>query len=170
MRKAITRTLLIPGSIALAALLSRAALADEPSAASGINGVDMMMAAAVVPVAMSAADDDTIEDTGEIEELVVLGRFIDSSQQLVNERMSDAFAADLLGADTIARLGDSTVGAALRRVPGITLVQDKFVYIRGLGERYTQSTLNGAQIPSPDLTRNVIPTSTGSSPTANAIW
>jgi TonB-dependent receptor len=157
MRKAITRTLLIPGSIALAALLSRAALADEPSAASGINGVDMMMAAAVVPVAMSAADDDTIEDTGEIEELVVLGRFIDSSQQLVNERMSDAFAADLLGADTIARLGDSTVGAALRRVPGITLVQDKFVYIRGLGERYTQSTLNGAQIPSPDLTRNVIP-------------
>jgi TonB-dependent receptor len=157
MRKAITRTLLIPGSIALAALLSRAALADEPSAASGINGVDMMMAAAVVPVAMAAADDDTIEDTGEIEELVVLGRFIDSSQQLVNERMSDAFAAVLLGADTIARLGDSTVGAALRRVPGITLVQDKFVYIRGLGERYTQSTRNGAQIPSPDLTRNVIP-------------
>ena len=36
-------------------------------------------------------------------------------------------------------------------------MQDKYVYIRGLGERYSQSTLNRAQIPSPDLTRNVIP-------------
>lgn len=97
------------------------------------------------------------QEAGEIEEVVVLGRFISSSESLVNERMNDAFATDLLGADTISRLGDSTVGAALRRVPGLTLVQDKFVYIRGLGERYTQTTLNGAFIPSPDLTRNVIP-------------
>jgi TonB-dependent receptor len=92
-----------------------------------------------------------------IEEVVVTGRFISSSQQLVNERMNDAFSTDLLGEDTIARLGDSTVAAALRRVPGLSLVQDKFVYIRGLGERYSSTTLNGAQIPSPDLTRNVIP-------------
>ncbi len=99
----------------------------------------------------------TIEDPeGEdgIEEVVVLGRFISGSQQLVNERMNDAFATDLLGAETISRLGDSTVGSALRRVPGLTLVQDRFVYIRGLGERYTTTLLNGAQIPSPDLTRN----------------
>lgn len=96
------------------------------------------------------------EDSG-IEEVVVTGRFIDASQELVNERMNDAFATDLLGADMIARLGDSTVAEALRRVPGLTLVQDKYVYIRGLGERYSQSTLNGAYIPSPDLTRNVIP-------------
>jgi hypothetical protein len=96
-------------------------------------------------------------DSGNIEEVIVTGRFISSSQQLVNERMNDAFSTDLLGADTIARLGDSTVGAALRRVPGLTLVQDKFVYIRGLGERYATTTLNGSQIPSPDLTRNVIP-------------
>ena len=75
-----------------------------------------------------------------IEEVVVLGRFISSSQQLVNERMNDAFATDLLGAETIQRLGDSTVANALRRVPGLTLVQDRFVYIRGLGERYSSTT------------------------------
>ncbi|HSN52718.1 MAG TPA: TonB-dependent receptor [Woeseiaceae bacterium] len=98
------------------------------------------------------------QDAGKgIEEVVVTGRFISSSQQLMNERMNDAFATDLLGADTISRLGDSTVAAALRRVPGLSLVQDKFIYIRGLGERYSSTTLNGAQIPSPDLTRNVIP-------------
>ena len=92
-----------------------------------------------------------------IEEVVVTGRFLSSSQQLVNERIDDAYASDLLGEDTIGRLGDSTVGAALRRVPGLSLVADKFVYIRGLGERYSSTSLNGAQIPSPDLTRNVIP-------------
>lgn len=156
-RVAITiHTALLPCAIVLAALLGRAALADEPAVAS-LNGIEMMLANAAVLLAMATADDDALEDSGDIDEVVVLGRFISSSQELVNERMRDAFAADLLGADSIARLGDSTVGAALRRIPGLTLVQDKFVYIRGLGERYTQTTLNGAQIPSPDLTRNVIP-------------
>ena len=93
----------------------------------------------------------------EIEEIVTIGRYLDSSQKLVAERMEDAFSTDLLGADMIGRLGDSTVASALRRVPGLTLVEDKFVYIRGLGERYSQTTLNGAQIPSPDLTRSIIP-------------
>ncbi len=97
------------------------------------------------------------EQDGSIEEVVVLGRFISSSQQLVNERISDTTVSDMLGSDTISRLGDSTVGAALRRMPGLSLVSDKYVYIRGLGERYSATSLNGAQIPSPDLTRNVIP-------------
>ncbi len=112
------------------------------------------VAAACFCVSPVLAQDAKSED---IEEITVTGRFISSSQQLVNERLEDAFATDLLGEEAIARLGDSTVAAALRRVPGLTVVQEKYVYIRGLGERYSQSTLNGAQIPSPDLTRNVIP-------------
>jgi len=96
-------------------------------------------------------------DEASIEEVVVTGRYISATQELINERLNDASVMDVLGADTIARLGDSTVGAALRRMPGVTLVSDKFVYIRGLGERYSASYLNGATIPSPDLTRNVIP-------------
>ncbi len=97
------------------------------------------------------------EDAAAIEEVVVLGRAISATQDLINERLTDANVIDTLGADTISRLGDSTVGAVLRRLPGLTLVNDKFVYIRGLGERYSASLLNGATIPSPDLTRNVIP-------------
>ena len=104
-----------------------------------------------------AQEEEQLEAIDDIEEVVVTGRAVSASQELVNERLSDAFSADMLGAEAISRLGDSTVAAALRRVPGLTLVQDKYVYIRGLGERYSQSTLNRAQIPSPDLTRNVIP-------------
>ena len=92
-----------------------------------------------------------------IEEVVVLGRYRSASQQLLDERLNDDSVSDVLGADTISRLGDSTVASALRRVPGLSLVGGRFVYIRGLGERYSATSLNGARIPSPDLTRNVIP-------------
>jgi TonB-dependent receptor len=94
---------------------------------------------------------------GVIEEVVAVGRFLSSSQQVANERMTDAAVVDTMGSELISRLGDSTVAASLRRLPGLSVVQDKFVYIRGLGERYSATSLNGAQIPSPDLTRNVIP-------------
>ncbi|MDH4107463.1 MAG: TonB-dependent receptor [Gammaproteobacteria bacterium] len=97
------------------------------------------------------------DDERVVDEVVVTGRFISATQELINERLNDASVMDVMGSDTIARLGDSTVGSVLRRVPGLTLVSDKFVYIRGLGERYSSSSLNGAMIPSPDLTRNVIP-------------
>ena len=137
--------------LATAVSMAVVALCAAPAAAQEIEEPDLDALVARVQQAQSEDGADNIE------EVVVTGRFISSSQQLINERMNDAFATDLLGEETISRLGDSTVAAALRRVPGLTLVQDKYVYIRGLGERYSQSTLNRAQIPSPDLTRNVIP-------------
>ncbi|MAR83164.1 MAG: hypothetical protein CMD44_05220, partial [Gammaproteobacteria bacterium] len=97
------------------------------------------------------------EEAQEIEEIVVQGRYINAAQELINERMTDDNVIDVLDAATISRLGDSNAAAALRRLPGVTLMSDKYVYIRGLGERYSASLLNGAQIPSPDLTRNVVP-------------
>ena len=99
----------------------------------------------------------TASQPSEVEEVVVTGRFLNASEQVAKERLNDASVVDTIGAEAIGRLGDSTVAAALRRVPGLSLVSDKYVYVRGLGERYSATTLNGAQIPSPDLTRNVIP-------------
>ena len=93
----------------------------------------------------------------EVDEIVVTARLRNSAEQLIDERMNDEVVTDLLGADMINRIGDSTVAAALRRISGISLVNDKFVYVRGLGERYSSATLNGAVVPSPDLTRNVLP-------------
>lgn len=98
---------------------------------------------------------DSTESTPE--EVVVLGRSLSASESLVEERLADPSVVDAISAEAISRLGDSTVAASLRRVPGLSLVSDKFVYIRGLGERYSSTSLNGSNIPSPDLTRNVIP-------------
>ena len=98
-----------------------------------------------------AADD-------EIEEVVAVGtRLQGSAAAVIEERRGQAFVADILGAEQLSRTGDSDAASALRRVTGLTLVDGKFIYVRGLGERYSSARLNGANIPSPDLTRNVVP-------------
>lgn len=126
----------------------------------------LLLASMVCAAPVVAQDDDAdTEDasvtepqiSSPIDEVVSVGRLLSTGQALALERMDDAAVTDFLGADQISRTGDSSVAVALKRVPGLSLVNDQFVYIRGLGERYSQSTLNGAFIPSPDLTRNVIP-------------
>ncbi len=94
---------------------------------------------------------------GPIEEVVVTGRLKSVAASIVDERIDIPFSADFLGFEAIARAGDSTIAGALRRLPGLTLIDNKFVYIRGLGERYSSVTVNGAVVPSPDLARSVIP-------------
>ena len=94
----------------------------------------------------------------ELAEFVVLAPFVEGSlAAFVEEKRSSAGIADILGAEQISRAGDSDAAGALKRVTGLTLVDGKFVYVRGLGERYSSALLNGAQIPSPDPTRRVVP-------------
>ena len=76
---------------------------------------------------------------------------------VLEERKNQAFVADILGADQIARTGDGDAASALKRVTGLTLVDGKFIYVRGLGERYSSTQLNGMGVPSPDPTRSVVP-------------
>lgn len=95
--------------------------------------------------------------SGPTEEVIVIGRQRSAAADVVQERIEQEVVVDLIGAEQISRVGDSNVSLALRRLPGVTLVSDQFIYIRGLGERYSSTTINGAYVPSPDLTRNVIP-------------
>ncbi|MBL6689672.1 MAG: TonB-dependent receptor [Pseudomonadales bacterium] len=92
-----------------------------------------------------------------MEEVVLQARLKSSAEELIGERMDDDVVMDFIDSEFISRVGDSTVAGALRRVSGLSLVNDKFVYVRGLGERYSSTLLNGSVIPSPDLTRSVIP-------------
>lgn len=93
-----------------------------------------------------------------LDEVVTTGsRLQGSASAVIEERKNQAFVADILGAEQLSRTGDSDAASALRRVTGLTLVDGKFIYVRGLGERYSSARLNGAAIPSPDLTRNVLP-------------
>lgn len=93
-----------------------------------------------------------------IEEVVSTGtRLKGTATAVMEERKNQAFVADIMGAEQISRTGDSDAASALRRVTGLTLVDGKFIYVRGLGERYSSTQLNNTVVPSPDPTRNVIP-------------
>ena len=76
---------------------------------------------------------------------------------VLEERRESSSVADLLGADQIAKSGDSDAASALQRVTGITLVGGRYVYVRGLGERYSTTLLDGSTLPSPDPERRVVP-------------
>ncbi|MEZ5484034.1 MAG: TonB-dependent receptor [Lysobacteraceae bacterium] len=94
----------------------------------------------------------------ELPEFVVLEPFVEGSlAAFVEEKRTSSAVTDILGAEQISRNGDSDAAGALKRVTGLTLVDGKFIYVRGLGERYSSTLLNGAQIPSPDPTRRVVP-------------
>jgi TonB-dependent receptor len=92
-----------------------------------------------------------------IEEMMVTGRQQTAAQSVMAERIEQPFSADLMDADQISRTGDSNVAVALTRVTGVTLLDGKYIYVRSLGERYSSTLLNGAAVPSPELTRNVLP-------------
>ncbi len=105
----------------------------------------------------SQAAENADEDTA-IEEVVVkASRLKGTASAVLEERKNQAFIADILSYEQLSRTGDSDAAAALRRVTGLTLVDGKFIYVRGLGERYSSTLLNGATVPSPDPTRSIIP-------------
>jgi outer membrane receptor protein involved in Fe transport len=96
-------------------------------------------------------------DAPVIEEMLVVGRQQSGIQSVLQERMEDAFSADLMDSTQISRTGDSNIAVALTRITGVSLNQGKYVYVRGLGERYSSNMINGAAVPSPELSRNVLP-------------
>lgn len=129
----------------------RALLGLSAAAAGGLAGP--VAAQEVAEMAAASAD----QAPTVLEEVVVVGRQRSAVGDVLQERLEADVVADLVSIEQITRVGDSTVSLALRRLPGVTLVGDQFIYIRGLGERYSSTSVNGAYVPSPDLTRNVIP-------------
>lgn len=64
---------------------------------------------------------------------------------------------DGISAEQISRSPDSNAGDALARVTGVSIVNDKFVVVRGLGERYANTLLNGSELASPEPAKRVVP-------------
>jgi outer membrane receptor protein involved in Fe transport len=60
-------------------------------------------------------------------------------------------------AEQIARSPDVNAAQAVQRVSGVSVQGGKYVVVRGLGERYTTTSLNGARLPSPESDRRVVP-------------
>ena len=87
----------------------------------------------------------------EIEEISVIGQFVPDEK-----RATDA-VSNVVGSEEFTRTGDSNIAESLKRVSGLSTVGGKFVYVRGLGERYSTTLLNGAILPSPEPINRVVP-------------
>ncbi len=63
---------------------------------------------------------------------------------------------DGLSIESIKSTGASNIASAVKNVPGVSVQGGKFVYVRGLGDRYTKSILNGVDVPGLDPDRNTL--------------
>ena len=85
------------------------------------------------------------------EELVVSGSFIPDAKRNTSE------ISAVLDSSSIERAGDDNIAIALTRLAGLSLVRGKYVYVRGLGDRYSSASLNGLNLPSPEPLKRVVP-------------
>ena len=69
---------------------------------------------------------------------------------------SSANLLDGLSSQSIRSTGASDIASAIKSVPGVSVQNGKYVYVRGLGDRYTKSILNGIDIPGLDPDRNTL--------------
>lgn len=66
-------------------------------------------------------------------------------------------ASDSIGAQDIAKTPDRNAADAVKRVVGTTVVDGRYIFVRGLGDRYTSTMLNGSPLPSPEPDRQAVP-------------
>jgi outer membrane receptor protein involved in Fe transport len=95
------------------------------------------------------------------EQITVTGQATDAQSstqeaQLVERRHAQVIT-DNMGAQEMKSNGDSDAAAALQRVTGISVVDGQFVFVRGLGERYSNTTLAGSVIPTTEPDKKVVP-------------
>ncbi|HEX8578555.1 MAG TPA: TonB-dependent receptor plug domain-containing protein [Allosphingosinicella sp.] len=140
------------GSLLLftSALTPAAAYAQTQAAASvAPDAIAAEGEGAAQPVEVSGAGAGEEEEAAD--EIVVTGRKIPNSSRSTAEVIS------VLSSEDIARTGEGDIAGALSRVTGLSVVGGRFVYVRGLGERYSLALLNGSPLPSPEPLRRVVP-------------
>ena len=72
------------------------------------------------------------------------------------ERKVAAYVSDNISAQLIKQSPDSSAAEVVTRLPAITVSSDDFIFIRGLGERYSSALLNGSRLPSTDPDKRVV--------------
>jgi len=75
----------------------------------------------------------------------------------LDEQRAAVGIVNAISSEQIARSPDGDAAAAVQRISGATVQDGKYVFVRGLGDRYTQASLNGARIPSPEPEKKVVP-------------
>ena len=93
-----------------------------------------------------------------LEEVFVTARKnLETEKSLLSERRMSSTALENMGAKEMSEKGISTVAEGIKKISGISLAETGQVYVRGLGDRYSTTTLNGLPIASPNPDNKLIP-------------
>ena len=68
-----------------------------------------------------------------------------------------ASVGDAVSAEQVRRSPDKDAAEVLRRVTGLSVSEGRYVFVRGLGERYSSTEVDGVRIASPEQNRRVVP-------------
>ncbi|MCW5759750.1 MAG: TonB-dependent receptor, partial [Phenylobacterium sp.] len=134
----LTSLLLLTTALTVPAL----ACAAEPAAASA--------SAEATDAAAPPAPEETEVSIPGVAEVVVTGarsNVVRSTSQVLS----------VLSMEEIKRSGEGNIAGALTRLTGLSLVGSGYVYVRGLGDRYSLALLNGSPLPSPEPLKRVVP-------------
>jgi TonB-dependent receptor len=85
------------------------------------------------------------------------GDIIVTGRRTANVAQNAPQVVSVLSAADIARTGEGNIAGSLGRVTGLSVVGSGFVYVRGLGDRYSLALLNGSPLPSPEPLKRVVP-------------
>ncbi len=80
-----------------------------------------------------------------------------SAEAQIADRKSAAVITDNLGSQDMKKNADTDAAAAMSRVTGLSVVDNQYVFVRGLGERYSNTTLSGSTLPTTEPDKKVVP-------------
>ena len=106
-----------------------------------------------VPSASEEAD----AQTGNVDVSVPGSDIIVTGRRTSNVSQAAPQVVTVLSAADIKRTGEGDIAGSLQRVTGLSVVSGGYVYVRGLGDRYSLALLNGSPLPSPEPLKRVVP-------------
>lgn len=78
-----------------------------------------------------------------------------STEGLLTRQKNASELTNGISAEQISRTPDKNIGESLKRISGVSTMENKFVVVRGITERYNAALLDGTPLPSTEaMTRN----------------
>jgi len=142
------RLLLLSSALVTPNIMTGTASAQETPAQGDVSPAEMEAASAP-----AEEEEQFINET----EVSIPGSIIVTGRRNANIQKAAPAVVSVLSSADIQRTGEGDFAGALGRVTGLSVVGGGFVYVRGLGDRYSLALLNGSPLPSPEPLKRVVP-------------
>jgi len=107
----------------------------------------------VVPISTALAPEAIL-----LKEIVVEAKAkTNTDVSMLSARKKAAAIGDAVSAEQVRKSPDKDAGEVLRRVTGLNVADGKYVFVRGLGERYSSTEIDGVRVASPEQNKRVVP-------------